>query len=300
MLAKRSVDTPGIISAAVYRGCIDLPQELIDCIMDMLHDDLPTLKACSLTCRSMFASTRHLIHRTLYLKLKNALGVSPLHEGSTDRSLPLNEELLRYLSFMDEHDLLQFVRRVYILVPDVFVPEMLQPYRQHLQSLNRVQILTIEHLDTSARTFTCYKTCFVHFYPTLTSLALRSPSHHYRLLVKFILQFPNLENLSLERIAMPGVPDSTDPIIVDQPPPFCGHLRLVDRETVAPWLMTFVREVPSGMNFRSVDLRASFWEDSQHILDPCSCTLEYLTLGPHPPDGTCPLSSLQLIWWIIG
>ena len=38
-----------------------LPTELVDYIMDILRDDLRALKACSLTCWAMFASTRHLI-----------------------------------------------------------------------------------------------------------------------------------------------------------------------------------------------------------------------------------------------
>ena len=41
-----------------------LPQEVGDRIVDMLQDDGSALRACSLTCKVMFTSTRHLIHQT--------------------------------------------------------------------------------------------------------------------------------------------------------------------------------------------------------------------------------------------
>ena len=59
------------ISSAIHYGCMGLPQELVDYTMNMLHDDLRTLKACSLTCKAMFPSTQHLIHRTLCLTRQN-------------------------------------------------------------------------------------------------------------------------------------------------------------------------------------------------------------------------------------
>lgn len=45
------------ISAAIHHGCMGLPQQLVEYIMEVLRDDLQTLKACSLTCKPMFAST---------------------------------------------------------------------------------------------------------------------------------------------------------------------------------------------------------------------------------------------------
>ena len=55
------------MSATFRQGCMGLPQELIDYIVDILHNDISTLKACSLTCKAMFASTRRLIHQGLCL-----------------------------------------------------------------------------------------------------------------------------------------------------------------------------------------------------------------------------------------
>ena len=46
-------------------GWKNLPQELVDEILDYLLDDLKALKACSLTCKCLFGATRPLIHRRL-------------------------------------------------------------------------------------------------------------------------------------------------------------------------------------------------------------------------------------------
>lgn len=43
------------ISATIHRGCMGLPQELTNHIVDMLYDNILALSACSLTCRAMFA-----------------------------------------------------------------------------------------------------------------------------------------------------------------------------------------------------------------------------------------------------
>ena len=54
-----------LIRAVADNGCMGIPQDLVDYVMDILRDDSEALKACSLTCRSTFASTRRLIHETL-------------------------------------------------------------------------------------------------------------------------------------------------------------------------------------------------------------------------------------------
>ena len=265
-----------------------LPQELIDHIMDMLRDDIPTLKVCSMTCQSMFASARHLIHRTLHLSFQNALTTFPIEDDLRyQRPLFKNERLL-YLSYMDEHGLLQYARQVYIIALGILTPEVFLPYHHHLKSLDRVHTLTIDRLDASAWAFPDIKTCFTHFYSTLTSLKLCGPFRHYRLLVRFVTQFPNLQDLCLEWMIMEWhvISDTTDHFAVNRPPPFRGHLRLVGRDTAVPWLAIFVRDVPNVMNFRSVELRDFFWDYGQHLLDPCSRTLEHLTVGPHLTDGT--------------
>ena len=52
---NRHVD-PDQIYTMAHRGCMGLPQEIVDYTMEMLRDDPRTLKACSLTCKLMLDS----------------------------------------------------------------------------------------------------------------------------------------------------------------------------------------------------------------------------------------------------
>ena len=260
-----------------------LPQDLVDYIMDMLRGDTQALAACSLTCRAMFASTRPLIHRKLWLtpRLPN-------------RSLNYQDAEIRDLSSMAERDLFRYTREVHVRRFPWFVPDLLLPQLRHLQSLNRVHTLIIEWCHISTWT-SHFKACYVHFYPALTSLVLLHPYGHYRLILQFALQFPNLEDLSIEWRRHPTprgqvVPTSSP---IDQSPPLRGHLRLAGADTVVEWPVDFAHELPNGMNFRSVELEYFYHEKAQHIIDKCAHTLESLTIAPHG-DGTHRFPSQSL------
>ena len=242
-----------------------LPRELVDYIMDMLHDDFPTLKACSLTCKAMFASTRRLIHQTLLLT-----------RGNNQRVLTRKE-----------CDLLKYTRLVHVRDPGIFTPETLQlPHLHYFHSLNRVHTLTVEHYD-AASWEKHYAPCLSHLYPTLTSLALSCRPHgHYRAICQFILQFPNLENVSLERLQNEVESESSVPTTVDRFPPLRGHLRLAFLSSSDQWLMNFARDFRTRINFRSVELETSVLGDhTRRILKACAHTLQFLTIAT-PGTGT--------------
>src|ERR1700753_3862742 len=120
-----------------------LPQELVDHVMDMLYDNIPALKACSLTCKAMFASTRHLIHQKLNLSQRKARKTltrgKKRHYEEGDRDFEF-----RLISFMDERGLLQYVRRVHISTHYPLTPETLSPHLHYFQLLNQVHSLTID------------------------------------------------------------------------------------------------------------------------------------------------------------
>lgn len=281
-VAGRPADL-GRISAAIHHGCMGLPQELINYIMDMLHGDLCALKACSLTCKAMFASTRHLIHRIFCLTVRNNQSVLTKAEKSRYQKPDSHEIELRFISYMGERGLLQYARHVHIRVFRTFTPDALSPHLHHFQSLDLVHTLTIEHYDAAAWK-NHYKTSFVHFYPALTSLTLRRASGQYQSLLPFILQFPNLENLCLEWLIGPRN-SRTVPTIIDQFPPLCGHLRLAGYSTVVRWLTDAIHEVPNVINFRSVELEDFSGVDARHLLEACANTLENLTIIPRA-NGT--------------
>ncbi|KAF9645151.1 hypothetical protein BDM02DRAFT_3189966 [Thelephora ganbajun] len=136
---------------------------------------------------------------------------------------------LRFLSYTGERGLLRYTRQVHVHMGHTFTPGILLPHLSHFRSLDRVHSLTIEAYD--AVTWANYsKPFFVHFYPTLTSLTLHRPLNHYRYVLQFALQFPNLENLTIEWLENHEwiQPDMEIPAIVDKPPPLRGHLRLAD------------------------------------------------------------------------
>ena len=293
-MAEHPVDLSPI-SAAIHHGCMGLPQELIDYIMDMLHDDIRALKACSLTCKAMFASSRHLVHQRLCLTVRNNQRVLTREEKSRHREGDHRDMDLRFLSFMGEHGFLQYTRRVYIRDPIRFNPDTLLPHMSHFKSLDRVHTLTFEGFDAISWA-NHHQTCFAHFYPTLTSLTLSRPHSQYRDLVEFILQFPNLQNLCLEwlRAGDQTQPDPSVPIIVDQFPPFRGHLRLAFGAEIG-WLADFARDFRNRIRFRSVEIEADFFGDGvqYYILHLCACALRNLTIS-FPGLGTYRSSFLSL------
>ena len=160
-----------------------------------------------------------------------------------------------------------------------FIPETLSPHLAYFQSLDRVHSLTIEQYDIISWA-NHYKTCFLHFYPTLTSLTLHRPFYHYRLLLQFALQFPNLENLSLEWLTPEEQPraDLPLPALIDQSPPLRGHLRMAGVHTVVQWPVDFAHELPNGINFRSVELEDFFGSTVHPALNGCAHSLESLTI----------------------
>ncbi|KAF9781713.1 hypothetical protein BJ322DRAFT_240217 [Thelephora terrestris] len=246
-----------LISAGAHGGCMGLPQELLDCIMDMLCDDLRTLKACSLTCKALFASTRHLIHQTLHLSA-------------------------RFLSYMamGERGLLRYTRHLHIPDRSRLTPSTLLPHLHHFQSLDRVHTITITNYD-AIRWGNDHRTFFANFYPTLTSLTLAQAFGSHQSLFQFVLQFPNLENLCLEWLKGVAliVQDLASPVIIDKPPPLRGHFRLVGRFSLdAPeWPMDGA-QFSNVFNFRSVEL--DDLSGNQYILKACAHTLESLTIIP--------------------
>ena len=75
-------------------------------IMDILRDDLPALQACSLACRVMFASARHLIHQTLYWTPQNDKSVTTRRLRFLKRNH--NDVELCFLSYVGERGFLQY------------------------------------------------------------------------------------------------------------------------------------------------------------------------------------------------
>ena len=252
--------------------------------MNLLQDDKRDLKACSSTCKAMFASTRHLIHQTLHITRETDQMILTPKKKKQHGRRGTNAVELRYVSFMAERDLLKYTRHVNVHMGFMFSPGILAmgSHVQHLQSLDRVHTLTIHSFDAWLWP-PMYNTSLSQFYPTLTTLALYSPTGCYRLMLQFALQFPNLENLTLESLRTHIPPDLSKTLVVTQSPPLCGHLRCagIDRN-VPGWLVRqFAFDLPNGINFRSIEFQDVHWEHGQHILNGCASSLEEFALTVH-------------------
>lgn len=290
----------GLICAAEHTGCMGLPQELIDCIIDLVRNDCQTLKACSLTCKSMFASARHLIHGTFRLTQRNNRSILTREEKKLLPQMSTDREL-RFLTCAAERGLLQYAQQVFIrnnLQLDnhhsTFSPAALSPHLHHFRSLDRIHTLTIEHLD-AALWLNQSKDYFSHFYPTLTSLKLHHPCGSYRAILQFALQFPNLDNLSFQMFpSQEGEGEDQTDVVIDQSPPLRGNLSLIGYNTTGEWPVDAIHELRNGMNFRSVELEAFSSDRVQHILNACGNTLEDLAIVPQG-CGATQLEGLRLM-----
>ena len=89
-----------------------------------------------------------------------------------------------------ERGLLQHARKVHARCPTI-------PHFRVFQLLDHVYTLIIE-LDPPIIWARRLGTCFVHLYPTPTSLTPSRPFAPLQTLTRFILRFRNLENLCLE------------------------------------------------------------------------------------------------------
>ena len=269
----------GPITAKVHGGCMGLPQEVVEHVMAMLQDDGDALKACSLTCKSMFASTRHLIHQTLYITKENNKRVfTPAEKKRYERDY--QELALRFLSFMGERDLLKYARHLNIRIEYMFAPCVLEPYLQHLQSLDKIHTLTIHFFTAPLWCGVSNVAVLTQFYPTLTTLVLHIPidDHHHCRVLQFALQFPNLENLTLKYMWDESCLPADIPVLPmdTHPPPLRGHLRCAGLRPVKgpAWPLNVPFDLPNSTNFHSIEFQNVHWKQGQQILDGCAGSLE--------------------------
>ena len=255
-----------------------IPQAVVEHIMDILQDNRRALKACSLTCKAMFASTRRPIHQTLHITSRTNQRILTSTEEKQYAKGGRRELELRFLSFMAERGLLRYARRLNIRVGPKFRPDFLEPHLHHFQSFDRIHTLTIDSYEAAAW-YLVYNTYFTHLYPTLTTLTLCSPTGQFRYVLEFALQFPNLENLTIENLrdVAWGWQETPPPPAVLQSPPLRGHLRcvgLILQDVMWHWPMELASNLKNGINFRSVEFYHVDGEQGQVILDGCAGSLE--------------------------
>lgn len=254
----------------------NLPLELVDEILGYLLDDPGALKACSLTCKSLFSATRPVIHRRLYL-VSGQEHLNP--RGSLFSRRKRGHGAFERLVEADRSGLLRYTRHLtfkgaldsFFAKDASFNPGKMQEYLPCLRSITKLHRLTLNNFHVHSF-IPVFNEHFGMFADTLRHLDVRGTYSAERQVLYTICQFPLLEDLSIiapEIVAYPGQPLP----MVTQSPPLRSKLILAyvrSRE-----LLDGLAALPSGLSFRSLELYRC--KDAQVILGACNNTVKSIS-----------------------
>ena len=274
-------------------GWDHLPPELVDKVLEYLSDDLPALKACSLTCKVMLDSARPLIGSWLFLtSTRNRKSMKSLlkrQKGSPDN--------IERLVAAERQGNLQHTQHLVIRIghPSL-TPESLRPYIPYLRSIDKLQTLVINNLDVPI-IMPAFNDCFGTFTRSLRGLDIKhiwdSDSH----LLCFISQFPLLDDLSIRSCYALYLYAATSLSMPRTSPPLRGHLNLSSIKD-SDGLCGGIARLPGGLKFTSIELKGC--GKPAAILTACRSTLKSVSytwtsvLGKHhsiPTKGPVLTSS---------
>ena len=157
-----------------------LPPELIASIVDHLHGDAVTLKACTLVSHTFLPIAQAHIFESIELRL-------PFNENTK----PMRRALIPALSH---------TRKLSISHSNTLImPSTLDKIFDHFKAFRNVrqlviQLDTFDFVDCNLRSTSRY---FSQFQPTLRSLDLTTSARNPKDVIAFITFFPSLEELSL-------------------------------------------------------------------------------------------------------
>lgn len=235
-------------------GWYRLPPELIDEILRCLSDDLPTLKACSLTCKIMLGSARPIIRSWLCLSLASKKKLNDRSVSSLLKRPQRSSDSLGRLVDMDRRGLLPYTRHLVLKMDELtLAPRSLRPYIPFFLSIDNLQTLVIDGLDVTPF-MPVFNSCLGMFTRSLRSLDIRHIWDSDRQLLWFISQFPLLEDLSMRSCYALYFFLGPSPPLIRTSPPFRGHLNLsliMDSQSLCEALTQF----PGGLNFTSLELK---------------------------------------------
>ena len=246
-------------------------------IIAYLFYDVRTLRACSLTCYSLYIAAVPHLHHTLTVDINSYLCSLQARPPTYHSSQWTN-----HIQHMNKLDLLPFVKKLRICGTQIghrhgFYPELASYSLLHkFSALSNVRELLIEYLDISNFTQRPQR-LFCHFLPTVQSLALIKPKGSHRQIIYFIGLFQHLEDLNLQ----PKFPKLKQEYSVDDltliphfAPPLRGRLTMLFSNKVE--LVGDMISLFGGLRFRSMDLYCV--DGMRLLLGACAETLETLRL----------------------
>lgn len=248
-----------------------LPPELVDKILRYLSDDLPALKACSLTCKIMLSSARPIIGSWLCLSPARDQKLNRRSMKSLLKRPERGSDSLERLGDMDRQGFLPHTRHLVLKMEGhTLVPQSLQPYIPYFLHIDNLQTLVIDGLDVSAFV-PMFHNCLGMFRHSLRSLDIGHIWDTDRQLLWFISQFPLLDDLSVRSCYTLYFFLGPSPPLFLTSPPLRGHLNL-SLVTDSLSLCEALARLPRGLNFTSLELKGC--EKPAVIITACRRSLK--------------------------
>ena len=249
-----------------------LPPEILDLIIDQLHNEPTTLRACCLVSKSWIPRTRKHLFADVKFDAKELLLASWMKMFPNPSNSPA------------QHTRSLTIRRpVYLSVPDT-------PTDAEVTSCARA-FRNVVHLHFRCLFWADHKPRLVPFYGfshTLRSLRLTLTSFQ---VFDLVCSFPLLEDLAL--IALRFGPGLVEWIAPSTSPKLTGSLELNTSDGIRHAICRLL-DFPDGLHFAEITA-VCFYGDSEsmaELVSRCSGTLEYLNLDCFPP-GEFPPAGLN-------
>lgn len=238
-------------------------QELVDRIIDFLHDDPTTLVRVSLVSRAWFGRTRTYIYESLKI---------------TDYKLLSSD--LSYLT-----PLCGYVKTLHITWSgDLTDPSAILDCFEH----SELQTLAIHSCELHTFEEQTIRRCFAKFpCASITTLELHDISPTHRTLLILLSLFPNVDNLtiSVDRWCMdklaPGPLGSNhgDTVQRVSPPRLGGSFKFFDLSGKGYWgfhgnkLLRTIATLPLQFQTVSLNITEQSWKETSALLNSCSKTV---------------------------
>ena len=236
-------------------GSVRLPQEIVDCILDYVSEDRPTLFACTHLSRTWCIGARVHLHRTY--KVTDSAEIDAINDLQSMGTIHLVRKIV-------------VARRAYQIDP--FVPNM----AARLNAFLHLQDLDIKYLNVGDLLTWLPQHCDI-LKSTVRSLTLRYPTGSTKQILCLVNLFSGLENLTVDNIEYGSTSEAVTPI-PESSPPLTGRLTLtgiLDQE-----FMSGLASLQKELKFRTLDLQ--FCGEAQEVIDSCAGTMRRFIC--HPSD----------------
>jgi len=240
---------------------MQLPQELVEDVVDCLSNDRPVLESCSLVATTWLPRSRHHLFNRVSLngdtakKWCSAIPPGPDGPSNLVRALTLQQaQGYRWLETKSLDDI-----------------------SDHFSSFRRVEDLSITWLDLGDFEPGSLARHFLHYGSSLRSLRLSYLCADFSALTTFLQLFPNLQDILIHT---PDLREDGPPLRVSRiNPPSCGFLNLLSFDSASSPFLSHLASL--DLRFSSIsayDCNFSSGSPLSRLLETSSSSLRSLEL----------------------